>query len=190
VPVRTKKPEREPPFVIRRSGIHGRGAFATRRIRKGERIVEYVGERITWAEADRRYDVEAMKTHHTFLFALSGRSVIDAAVGGNDSRYINHSCEPNCEAIEVDGRVFIEALKTIEVGDELHYDYAFARDATMDEEEALYPCHCGAPGCRGTLLEAPTRRPKSKHHVAARQSHVHRTAGQGRRGTRPQPRRS
>ena len=94
-----KKPLADPqPFVVRRSGIQGKGGFATRLIKKGERIAEYVGERISWKEADRRYDDEGMRRHHTFLFSVNSRTVIDAATQGGDSRFINHSCDPNCPA--------------------------------------------------------------------------------------------
>ena len=88
------------PFVVRRSGIQGKGGFALRDIRKGERVAEYVGERISWKEADERYDDDKMGRHHTFLFSVTKRTVIDAAFGGNDSRFINHSCDPNCEAVD------------------------------------------------------------------------------------------
>src|SRR5687768_10679939 len=85
-------------FVLRRSAIQGRGAFAIRPVRKGTRIIEYTGERISHDEADRRYDDAGMGRHHTFLFSVDRKTVIDAAVGGNDARFINHSCAPNCEA--------------------------------------------------------------------------------------------
>src|SRR5690606_19557606 len=116
------------PFVIRKSKIAGKGAFATRRIRKGQRIIEYIGERITHKEADRRYDDEAMANHHTFLFSIDDTHVIDAAVRGNDARFLNHACDPNCEAIDEDGHIFIEAIKNISVGQELTYDYQFERE--------------------------------------------------------------
>ncbi len=160
------------PFEIRTSTIQGRGAFATRRIQRGDRIAEYTGERITWKEADRRYDDAAMGRHHTFLFALTRRTVIDAAVGGNDSRLINHSCAPNSEATIEDGRIYIEALRDIRPGEELTYDYAFERDAnTTDEDERLYACRCGAANCRGTILVAPddrVSRVSRVHHAASR----------------------
>jgi len=156
------------PFEIRTSDIQGLGAFAIRRIAKGTRIGEYVGERISQAEADRRYDDESMDRHHTFLFTVTSRTVIDAAVGGNDTRFINHSCAPNCEAVIEDGRVFIEALRAIPVGTELSYDYAYerARDAGP-EDEALYPCRCGASKCRGTIL-APAKPAHRKRRRPAR----------------------
>lgn len=166
------------PFVIRGSAIQGRGAFAIRAIRKGERITEYVGERISWKEADRRYDDDSMGRHHTFLFSVTTRTVIDGAVDGSDSRFINHSCDPNCEAIDDDGRIFIEALRRIGEGEELTYDYAYERDAThTPEDEALYACHCGAVTCRGTILAPPASTLSSAHHAAARHPHKADLAG-------------
>ncbi len=142
------------PFEIRDSAIAGRGAFATRAIRRGERVAEYVGERITHAEADRRYDDDSMEEHHTFLFTVSNRTVIDATVAGNDSRYINHSCDPNCESEIVRGRVYIVALRDIAAGEELHYDYAYQRDGTEGHaEERQYRCLCGTRRCRGSIME-------------------------------------
>ncbi|HJU73923.1 MAG TPA: SET domain-containing protein-lysine N-methyltransferase [Gemmatimonadaceae bacterium] len=157
-----------PPFELRRSKIQGQGAFATRRIPKGERIIEYTGERISWKEADRRYDDATMKRHHTFLFTLNSRVCVDAAVEGNDARFINHSCDPNCEAVIVKDHIYIEAIRDIKPGEELAYDYAYERDAdTTEEDEQLYVCHCGAANCRGTIL-APPKKPRRKRHAAAR----------------------
>ncbi|MGQ0539189.1 MAG: SET domain-containing protein, partial [Gemmatimonadaceae bacterium] len=97
------------------------------------------------------------------------RTVIDAAVAGNDARFINHSCEPNCEAVDENGRIFIEALRAIRRGEELSYDYAYERDReTTDEDEALYACRCGARRCRGTILTAPPARLPGVHHAASR----------------------
>lgn len=164
-----------PYFEIRRSRIQGRGAFAARRIRAGTRIMEYTGERITQDEANRRYDDDSMRRHHTFLFALDDGGVLDGAVGGNESRYINHSCAPNCRAVNERGRIFVEALRTIEPGEELLYDYAYARTPENDnpESEALYACKCGAPNCRGTILE-PKKRTARK---AAARNAAGKTAG-------------
>lgn len=151
------------PFELRTSAIAGTGAFATRSIKKGTRIIEYTGERIPNAEADRRYDEEKMPSHHTFLFTLNRQTVVDAAVGGNEARFINHSCAPNCEAVIEDGRrIYIEALKDIPAGEELAYDYQYERmdDHTADDER-FYSCRCGAPGCRGTIL-APMKPKKRK----------------------------
>lgn len=167
------------PFVVRRSKIQGRGGWATRDIKKGEWVVEYTGEKITWAESDRRYDDEKMSRHHTFLFTLDKRYVIDAAHEGNDARFINHSCDPNCEAIITKGHIYIAALKRIRKGEELVYDYSYARDKnTTEEDEKLYVCRCGSRKCRGTILEAPKKRKRRAHHAAARQGH---TPGRGKR---------
>lgn len=150
-------------FELRTSHIAGVGAFATRPIRKGTRIIEYTGERISNAEADRRYDEDKMSSHHTFLFTLNRQTVVDAAVGGNEARFINHSCAPNCEAVIEDGRrIYIEALEDIAAGEELVYDYQYERmDDHTPDDERFYACRCGAPGCRGTIL-APTKPKKRK----------------------------
>lgn len=140
-------------FEVRRSPIHGRGGFATRSIARGTRIVEYTGERITHAEADARYDDARSPQHHTFLFTVDRETVIDAAVGGNAARFINHACEPNCRPVIEGGRVSIVAARDIEPGVELAYDYAYSRDGGPDEQkEERYACRCGARRCRGTML--------------------------------------
>ena len=157
---------REPLYVVRNSHIHGRGVFAARRIRKGTRIVEYTGERIDNDEADRRYDDTKMKRHHTFLFTLDKNVVIDGAIarGGSDASFINHSCEPNCEAVITNKRIYIHALTTIHPGTELAYDYQYERTGKNDEElEKFYVCKCGAPNCRGTIMKpAKKRRPAKR----------------------------
>lgn len=163
-----------PPFTIRRSAIAGRGAFATRDIKRGERVIEYLGERISHAVADARYDDETMKRHHTFLFSVSRRTVIDASVNGNDARFINHSCAPNCEAVITRSRVFIVAIKPISAGDELFYDYGYERDGTETaEDEARYACACGAAKCRGTILAPKKPKRRKPHHAAARHTDKH-----------------
>ena len=163
----TKRVPKLQPYVIKQSKIQGKGGFATRLIRKGARVAEYLGERISHDEGDRRYDDDTMHRHHTFLFVVNKKIVIDAAVDGNDARFINHSCDPNCEAVIEDRRVFIDALRTIRPGDELSYDYSYDRDdASLSGAEAdkQYPCHCGAAKCRGTILspEKKKRKPRTK----------------------------
>jgi SET domain-containing protein len=151
---------RPPLFEVRASPIQGLGVFALRKIRKGTRIVEYKGERIAPEEADRRYDDDQSDQPHVLLFTVNKRIVIDAGVGGNEAKYINHSCEPNCEAVIEDKRVFIEAARTISPGEELTYDYQLERGDDFDPAwERRYACRCGARTCRGTML-AP--RPKSQ----------------------------
>jgi hypothetical protein len=142
-----------PLYLVRRSRIHGRGVYAARRIRKGTRIVEYLGECITHEQADDRYSARGQDNGHTFLFVVDERTVIDAGVDGNDARYINHSCDPNCDTVIEGGRVFIEALRGIEPGEELGYEYGLTWESTDPPEElANYDCRCGARRCRGTML--------------------------------------
>src|SRR5947207_16009009 len=108
----------EPLYAVRRSSIHGRGVFATRHIKKGTRIIEYTGERISNREADKRYDDSRMKRHHTFLFTLDKKTVVDGAIsaGGGDASYINHSCDHNCEAIITGKKIFIHEKREIPYG--------------------------------------------------------------------------
>jgi SET domain-containing protein len=142
------------PYFVRTSAIHGRGVFATRTIRKGTRIVEYRGQRTTWDVVNDRPDSDPNNPHHTFIFETSDGTVIDGGRGGNAARWINHSCAPNCRSYEDDdGRVFIEARRTIHAGDELTYDYRLAYDGRITRRiREAYACRCGAPGCRGSLL--------------------------------------
>jgi uncharacterized protein len=141
-------------YEVRSSKIQGRGVFAARDIRKGEEIGEYTGERITEKEADRRYPFDDDERHHTFLFRLEEDDmIIDALHGGNFVRFINHSCDPNCEALEAHGHIFISALKNIKKGQELAYDYNFILDERhTPKAKAQYPCYCGSKKCRGTIL--------------------------------------
>lgn len=157
-----------PWFELRKSAIQGRGGFALKRIPKGTRLIEYLGERISRDEADTRYDDSAMSRHHTFLFTVDDRTVIDAAVDGNEARFLNHSCDPNCQAVLERKRIFIEALKPIAAGAELVYDYAYERqpDHTA-EDELMYACRCGAATCRGSIL-APPAPPKGRRTAAAK----------------------
>jgi SET domain-containing protein len=147
------KEEPNPYFELRTSKIQGTGAFATRAIRKGTRIIEYLGERISWRTADKRYDDDTMGRHHTFLFTVDDKVVIDGAVKGNNARFLNHSCDGNCEAITDRKRIFIEARRNIKPGEELLYDYQYERtDEHTEEDERFYACRCGSPKCRGSIL--------------------------------------
>jgi uncharacterized protein len=137
----------------RRSGVHGKGVFAVQPLAEGETLIEYIGEVINWKEALRRHPHDPKDPNHTFYFHIDEKHVIDAKVGGNSSRWINHSCKPNCEADEEGGRVFIKALRNIDAGEELFYDYGLIIDAKYTKKLlAEYPCWCGAKKCRGTLL--------------------------------------
>jgi len=141
-------------YEVRRSAIHGRGVFATDTIARGERIIEYKGQRVSWEDAMERPDSDPDDPAHTFLFEIEDGRVIDARVRGNAARWINHSCAPNCITFEDDnGRVFIEARRTIKPGEELSYDYRLIVDGRMSKKEReSYACRCGKRGCRGTLL--------------------------------------
>jgi uncharacterized protein len=146
---------------VRRSNVHGLGVFATQRIVKGTRIIEYVGERVSHDEADRRYEVKDANDSHTFLFIVDSKTVIDAGVDGNDARFFNHSCDPNCESVVENKRVFIEAIRTVESGAELTYDYQIQReDDDPDNIDEVFACRCGFPQCRGTMLWPTERKPK------------------------------
>jgi SET domain-containing protein len=154
---------RKPWFELRKSTIQGKGAFALRDIPEGQKLIEYTGERITADEASRRYDDSRVKRHHTFLFELGDQRCIDAKRVGSDARFINHSCEPNCEALQEGYRIFIYAKDAIPEGTELTYDYQYVIDGPLDAEtRALYACRCGAPRCRGTIAVARPRRKTSR----------------------------
>ena len=140
-------------FAVRPSKMHGLGAFAIRRIPARTRLIEYAGARITPAEADERYPEEPGESHHTYLFAIDDDIVIDASVDGNDARFINHSCDPNCDAVVEDGRIWIETIRDVAPGEELAYDYAFILpERHTPAAKRRYPCYCGSAGCRGTIL--------------------------------------
>lgn len=150
---------RRPCFEVRSEAIAGLGAFATRRIRKGTRIIEYTGERISPREAAGRYDDHVGDHAHVVLFEVDKRTVIDAGVGGNDARFFNHSCAPNCEAVLDEGRVYLEAIRTIQPGEELTYDYGLEfLDRRARGSASRYSCRCGAPNCRGTMLGEKRKR--------------------------------
>ena len=137
--------------------MHGKGVFALQDIAEGEVLIEYVGEIISWPEAQQRHPHDPTDPNHTFYFHINESRVIDAKVGGNSSRWINHACSANCEADEKDGRIFIKALRNIQAGEELNYDYGLIIDERYTAKlKADYPCWCGTPNCRGTLL-APKR---------------------------------
>jgi hypothetical protein len=168
-----------PLIEVRNSEVHGRGVFAAKKIPKGKRIVEYLGDRVSHAAADKRYEDHDENDNHTFLFIVDKHTVIDAAVGGNDARFINHQCKGNCESVIVHRRVFIDATRDIAVGEELGYDYEIGRDKddppNVDE---IYACRCGSLQCRGTMLW-PAKRPEKKRRKKAK----------ARKGRRPEAKR-
>lgn len=151
-------PSRHPRSIqVRRSGVHGRGVYATTTLECDQRIIEYKGELITWKEALRRHPHDPANPDHTFYFHLDDQHVIDGKVGGNSSRWINHACQPNCEAEDDNGRVYIRALRDIHPGEELFFDYGLVLEGRHTAKvKKQFECHCGSPQCRGTML-APKR---------------------------------
>ncbi len=156
-------------IIVRNSAIHGRGIFAASDLPAGIRVIEYKGTIITDAQADRLYD-DSLDTGHTFLFTLNDKYIIDANRKGNSARWINHSCEPNCEAVihvdpngnERKDRVFIETIKPIKAGQELTYNYGITLEVPHTKRlKAIWACRCGAKSCTGTLLQ-PKRRGAAK----------------------------
>ncbi|MBK5103489.1 MAG: SET domain-containing protein-lysine N-methyltransferase [Burkholderiales bacterium] len=147
----TSKSKSRRRFAVRSSGIHGKGVFALTHIPKGARLVEYKGKRLTEAQVDRRYAKD--DNPHTFLFALDDGMVIDATTHGNSARWINHSCAPNCEAVDDKDRIYIEALRAIRPGEELSYNYGIELEERHTPAlKRLYQCRCGARSCKGTIL--------------------------------------
>lgn len=158
----------------RQSSIHGNGVFATAPIAKGERVVRYKGEVRRHADVDAEYAGHD-ETGHTFLFSLNDEYVIDANIDGNVARWINHSCAPNCEAIQEENakgkkhkdKVYIHALRDIAAGEELSYNYGIVLDEPYTPAlKKLWECRCGSAKCTGTMLQpkdepAPTKPKKA-----------------------------
>jgi uncharacterized protein len=155
----TRKSKLRRRFVVRNSGIHGKGVFATAHIPAGTRLIEYKGERLNEAQVDKRYAKD--DSPHTFLFALDGGMVIDATEGGNSARWINHSCAPNCEAVDDEDRIYIETLRAIRPGEELCYNYRIELEERHTPAlKRKYQCRCGARRCKGTILDVKRKNKK------------------------------
>jgi uncharacterized protein len=152
--------------------------FAARRIRKGTTVIEYLGDRVSHDEADARYEDKDPNDNHTFLFTVDSKIVIDGGVGGNEARYINHGCDPNCASTAQNKRIYVEAIRTIQPGEELAYDYQIERDPedppNVDE---IFACRCGAAKCRGSMLVARKKPRKRRAAKAAAKTLVRKTAG-------------
>jgi SET domain-containing protein len=153
-------------IAARRSPIHGNGVFAVAPLKKGETVIQYKGRLLTHTQADREYD-GGTDTGHTFLFTLNDRYIVDANVDGNDARWINHSCAPNCEATveeDEDGdprhdKIWIQTLRAIKPGEELTYNYGIVLDEPHTPKmKKIWACRCGAPRCTGTLLQPKRKR--------------------------------
>jgi SET domain-containing protein len=174
-----------PLIEVRNSDVHGRGVFAIRKIPKGKRIVEYLGDRVSHPAADKRYEDHDENDNHTFLFIVDKHTVIDASIGGNDARFINHQCKGNCQSVIAYRRVFIDATRDIAVGEELGYDYEIGRDKSDPPNvDEIYACRCGSPDCRGTMLW-PAKKPQPKRRKKPQAKKARRPAAK----RRDQPRR-
>jgi SET domain-containing protein len=148
----------EPAYLVRNSPVHGRGVFATRKVPADTFLIEYEGARISEKEASRRHGTDPENPYHTFFFSLESGKLIDGGDNGNDARWINHACEPNCEAREEKGRVYIYTLRDIKRGEEFNYDYGLILEERQTKAlKKAYECRCGAKSCRHTMLA-----PKSK----------------------------
>lgn len=153
-----------PAYRVERSSVHGNGVFAQRDIAPGERIIEYAGREITWDEAQIRAEIQGGPHNHTFFFSLANGNVIDGGDHGNEARFINHSCAPNCEAIEEeDGRIFIYALYEIKQDEELSYSYPLIYEGRHTPAiKKAFACRCGAANCTGTMLAPKPRKRKPR----------------------------
>lgn len=150
-----------PLTVTRRSAIHGTGVFAARPLAAGIEVMTYAGKLRSHAWVDRHY-AGTVESGHTFLFTLNDRYVVDANVDGNDARWINHSCDPNCKPYVIsadDGhprrdRIVIETLRPIAAGEELTFDYGIRLDCRHSPRlKRIWACLCGSPNCTGTMLK-------------------------------------
>ena len=148
----------QPLLRIASSGVHGRGVYTTQFIPEGTRVIEYTGQRMSWDDAPNDEN-----DPHTFNFGLDNGEVINPEIGGNEARWINHSCAPNCEAIEEDDRIFIYAMRDIEPGEELSYDYAMELDEPITKKLIQeFKCHCDTSRCRGTMLKVRKRKARTR----------------------------
>ena len=157
-----KKSPASPVYRVKNSPVHGRGVFASRKILAGSLVIEYEGDRITFAQACKNEAARDDGSTHTFLFSLEDGRVIDGGSNGNDARWINHSCAPNCQASEEEGRIFISTLHDVARGEELNYDYGLVLEERHTPAiKRAYACLCGAKNCRKTLLAPKPRRKNS-----------------------------
>ncbi len=143
-----------PLVLFNASPIDGTGGFARVNLRKGKRIIEYIGPKLSKARGQDELDRD-----NAYIFTLDKDSVIDGSVAWNPARFLNHSCQPNCESGLVWGRIWLYALRSIRAGEELTYNYGHGLAGYEDR-----PCHCGAPTCVGFRVA-------EKHFAAIRKRH-------------------
>ncbi len=169
----TASPSANRDFVrVGRSRIHGKGVFAKRRIPRGTRVIEYAGARVPVTQLF--VEMAEGAPPPVYSIRLNETMVIDGARGGNDARFINHSCDPNCEAYVFDDHVYIYAMREIARGEELTFDYklgaAFGRRRRKGDLDA-YACACGSPKCRGTMIARRVYKRQKPRSGAARNHH-------------------
>ncbi|MBN43987.1 MAG: SET domain-containing protein-lysine N-methyltransferase [Rhodobiaceae bacterium] len=148
-------------WVVKKSKVHGHGVFATNDIKNDVKIIEYVGEKVSRSEGDKRSEKRLKKylnsktTGSVYIFELNSRYDIDGSPHYNKARYINHSCRPNCEVDIRKGKIWIKSIKKIKKGEELTYDYGyeFDPDDFMDHK-----CRCGEKNCVGYIVSSDDRR--------------------------------
>ena len=146
-------------WKVKKSKVHGSGIFASKKIRKGTNIIEYIGEKILKKEGDKRSEKRIKKYLHSkstgsvYIFELNKKYDIDGSPYYNKARYINHSCDPNCEVFGTGLKVWVYAMKNIKKGDELSYDYGFS----FDEDFKNYPCKCNSKNCCGYIVRQGSR---------------------------------
>tara|TARA_B100001057_G_C22545978_1_gene831543 strand:- start:10 stop:501 length:492 start_codon:yes stop_codon:yes gene_type:complete len=144
-------------WKVKKSKVHGYGVFATQNIKKNKKIIEYIGEKITKKEGDKRSSIRIKKylrskvTGSVYIFELNKKYDIDGSPTYNKARYINHSCNPNCEVDIINDQIWISSIKNVKKGDELSYDYGyeFDKDDFKDHE-----CRCGAKNCIGFIISS------------------------------------
>jgi SET domain-containing protein len=163
-----EKPLRQPRYLkVQRSPLAGLGVFTSRPVKKGTLLLEYLGERISHEEAGERYYAATEPDAFVLLFTVNRKVVIDGGVGGRAARYVNHSCQPNCEADEIGGRIFITSIRDIAAGEELTYDYNMEAPSPLPRDwRRRYACRCGTPRCRKTIVVRP--RPRRRPTATAR----------------------
>tara|TARA_Y100000816_G_scaffold266326_1_gene226799 strand:- start:753 stop:1250 length:498 start_codon:yes stop_codon:yes gene_type:complete len=144
-------------WLVKKSKVHGSGVFATKNIPKGKKIIEYIGEKIAKSEGDRRSELRIKKylnsdkTGSVYIFELNKKYDIDGSPLYNKARYINHSCEPNCEVDIIDNQIWISSIKKIKSGEELTYDYGY----TFDRDDYKdHPCRCASKNCIGYIISS------------------------------------
>jgi SET domain-containing protein len=150
-------------IAVRPSAIHGTGVFAKRPIPRGTRIIEYKGRRL--AKTQLLQEAQRGERMLTYVLNLDAERAVDGAEGGNDARFVNHSCEPNCEIYVFDEIPYVYAMQDIPAGAELTFDYNLQSASTQRISIALsrqlFPCRCGAAACRGTMVAPSPKRAAS-----------------------------